>query len=293
MLVQARWDEMREKMQVVKNAYTSRHYTQCAKYGEQLLAEMRGEIHPIHLAHLNFYTALSHDTLAREATLKNRYKELILAEKHYLAAIAALTPGSIPSDNQRPSSPASTTSESYIWKFRRPSNAGSFDSTTSSASSATSYSDTDFDMIPRPRANSPSPNSPRVLKLIQRFNSTPTPPSPSPPPYSPQRTPSISPSRPTTPQEHRFAVDIAAFVHMVRNHLANVQAFKRKTSIPSVRFSFPSPPPSASALRGSEMRGEGDAMERVRRERKARTFRKRFDPESVQRLCNEALAELT
>lgn len=44
MLIQARWDEMRQKMQVVKNAYISRHYTQCAKYGERLLAEVQGEV---------------------------------------------------------------------------------------------------------------------------------------------------------------------------------------------------------------------------------------------------------
>jgi hypothetical protein len=44
MLIQARWDEMRQKMQVVKNAYISRHYTQCAKYGERLLVEVQGEV---------------------------------------------------------------------------------------------------------------------------------------------------------------------------------------------------------------------------------------------------------
>jgi hypothetical protein len=31
-------------MQVVKNAYISRHYAQCAKYGERLLAEVQGEV---------------------------------------------------------------------------------------------------------------------------------------------------------------------------------------------------------------------------------------------------------
>jgi hypothetical protein len=44
MLIQARWDEMRQKMQVVKNAYIGRHYTQCAKLGERLLAEVQGEV---------------------------------------------------------------------------------------------------------------------------------------------------------------------------------------------------------------------------------------------------------
>lgn len=44
MLIQARWDEMRQKMQFVKTSYMSRHYTQCAKYGERLLAEVQGEV---------------------------------------------------------------------------------------------------------------------------------------------------------------------------------------------------------------------------------------------------------
>jgi hypothetical protein len=44
MLIQARWEEMREKMQFVKNAYVSRHYTQCANYGKTLLAEVKGEV---------------------------------------------------------------------------------------------------------------------------------------------------------------------------------------------------------------------------------------------------------
>lgn len=44
MLAQASWDETREKMQVIKNAYVSRHYTQCAKYGERMLAEVKGDV---------------------------------------------------------------------------------------------------------------------------------------------------------------------------------------------------------------------------------------------------------
>lgn len=53
MLIQARWDEMRQKMQVVKNAYVSRHYTQCAKYGERLLAEVQGEVSDINMNTIN------------------------------------------------------------------------------------------------------------------------------------------------------------------------------------------------------------------------------------------------
>jgi hypothetical protein len=52
MLIQARWDEMRQKMQVVKNAYVSRHYAQCAKYGERLLAEVQGEVSHLYISSL-------------------------------------------------------------------------------------------------------------------------------------------------------------------------------------------------------------------------------------------------
>jgi hypothetical protein len=55
MLIQARWDEMREKMQVIKDAYVSRHYIQCAKYGERLLAEVKGEVCMIDNPTTNMY----------------------------------------------------------------------------------------------------------------------------------------------------------------------------------------------------------------------------------------------
>ncbi|OAL07318.1 hypothetical protein IQ06DRAFT_198010, partial [Phaeosphaeriaceae sp. SRC1lsM3a] len=222
MLIQARWDEMRQKMQVVKNAYISRHYTQCAKYGERLLAEVQGEIHPIHLAYLNFYTALSHDTLAREATLKNRYKELNLAEKHYMAAIAALTPsssslrsyGTTTQDHSPSSSTSSTTSSEVIWKFHRPSTATSFSSTNSSL---------DFSHHGLGSFSFPQP------------------------PRSPTNV--IVPSRPSTPEEYQFAADTAAFVRMVRTHLADVQMLKGQTGAPAVRFLNLSPAPSRATSR--------------------------------------------
>jgi hypothetical protein len=47
MPMQPRWAELRAKMQVIKDAYASRHYTQCAKYGEQMLAQLKGEVRSI------------------------------------------------------------------------------------------------------------------------------------------------------------------------------------------------------------------------------------------------------
>jgi hypothetical protein len=44
MLAQATHDALKEKMQVLKDLYTSRHYTQCTKFGERLLDEANDEV---------------------------------------------------------------------------------------------------------------------------------------------------------------------------------------------------------------------------------------------------------
>jgi hypothetical protein len=105
----------------------------------------------------------------------------------------------------------------------------------------------------------------------------------------------ITPSRPQTPEDHHFAADIAAFVHMLRGHLAKVQELKENTRVPSVRFQCTSPmqSPTTSKARSSHLFEEDmDARESIRQSRKSVRFRPRFDPESVRRLCSEALAEL-
>jgi hypothetical protein len=44
MSASAQYNELREKMAVVKNLYCSRHYTQCAKLGDLLLREAHDEV---------------------------------------------------------------------------------------------------------------------------------------------------------------------------------------------------------------------------------------------------------
>jgi hypothetical protein len=44
MSTQTQSDDMREKMQMIKTAYGSRHYTQCAKHGERMLADVKGDV---------------------------------------------------------------------------------------------------------------------------------------------------------------------------------------------------------------------------------------------------------
>jgi hypothetical protein len=87
---------------------------------------------------------------------------------------------------------------------------------------------------------------------------------------------------------------------MIEGHLADVREQKYKTSVPTVRFTMPSPRPSPTkATRNSRSLSvhsvdadEEAAMDAIRERRRNIKFRPRFDPTSVQRLCNEALAEL-
>ncbi|KAI8940070.1 hypothetical protein NX059_003789 [Plenodomus lindquistii] len=311
-MMDTRYQELRAKMQSVKDLYHSRHYTQCAKYAEQLLAETDGKkIHPVHLTYLHFYTALSHDTLAREATLKNRHKELSLAERHYLCALTALTPKpspqSQPQQDESDDSPTSPTFEaSHLWQ-RRSSNAGSVDSTASTASSATSYSyDHDSSsstttharkrgesfQFPRPpsSANGHSNDGPTHHQPIYITNYT----------ASPlaccttqtYTSPSSSSSSSSSSYNHPLAPQISEFTALLNAHIASVRALK-KTSVHAVRFTLPSPKPTSTmtVVRSSHVYDD-EEMEGVRAMRRGRVFRKRFDPEVVRRLCGDVLGEL-
>jgi hypothetical protein len=44
MLDEARYQTLKERMQAVKGLYLSRHYTQCAKHGEQLLGQVKSAV---------------------------------------------------------------------------------------------------------------------------------------------------------------------------------------------------------------------------------------------------------
>lgn len=253
------------------------------------------KIHPLHLTSLNFYTALSHDTLAREATLKNRFKSLKLAEKYYIAAIVTLTPplqiASIKEDDDVDSPTSATFDHHRTWR-RRSSNSGSFDSIISIASSATSYGghehndaeispkQTDGYQFPRPpRGNTPSPT-------MQHHNTI------------------FLSSFTALQTSHHYPLPPAAasFLPLLESHLSSVRELKQKTSVHGVRFTFPSAPSSPVAMssstssmkaRGSHLCDDDDAAEAIRQSRRTRVFRERFDPEAVRRLCGDALAELS
>jgi hypothetical protein len=41
---EARYRELKEKLAAVKSLYASRHYSQCAKFGELLLSEVHDQV---------------------------------------------------------------------------------------------------------------------------------------------------------------------------------------------------------------------------------------------------------
>ena len=233
--------------------------------------------------------------------MKNRYKELNLAEKHYVAAITVLSPPEI-------LSPASTTS----WT-RRSSNASSFDYNPSTASSVTSYNSDREDSESDHSARSPTRSwHVRSSSSFGSFSSM----SSMSPKFSERRGPnfsSVSTRPPSVSQlvgypieEYQGSADTSDFIQAIRGHLASVRDLKKKTAPPVVRFNFPEPPSTsptpmsptafafsaASTPRTSLVINEDNA-DKVRQLRRTVKFRERFDPTSVRRLCSEALWELS
>lgn len=253
------------------------------------------QTHPLHLTHLNFYTALSHDTLAREASLRNRWRELNLAERHYTAAMHALSPLLSPSTLQHEAlwSPASSVSSPYTESSQRRS---SISSHASVASSATSIDEDDYMDFPLPpkaahHTHSPANNHTRSQFCTRTETAT---------AKAPLKIRASTP-RPVTPQQFYFTANVAAFARLLEAHRADVRAQKEKAGVPVVRFASLEEPlntsPELVKTRWSRDGGreveEGEAAAERRRERRRNVvFRPRFDPEGTKRLCGEAMAEL-
>ncbi|KAF7567489.1 hypothetical protein A1F96_07009 [Pyrenophora tritici-repentis] len=316
MLKHAKQAELRESMRALKQMYLSRQYTQCVQYAEQLLKEVDEETHPVHLAYLNFYAALSHDTLARQSTLKNRFKELNAAEKHYMAAIEALSPPSAcssppSSDDEPPSTPDSATlPDERIWQrqsynFNNTLSVYSTNTYRTSMSSITSYVwelEQDPDSVlnhysfptPPPKERDLRRDSRRdsrgdlgaIYKRYSRHMKTEGHLSasvrnsqalPKPAPRQPARLPPSTPS----------------FIVMVKGHLASVRGLKDNTVIRGVRFANDSPTPSPKTTNFRFRDSASVDRETLWQRRKKVPVRKRFDAESCQQLCRDALAEIS
>ncbi|KAF2118396.1 hypothetical protein BDV96DRAFT_597226 [Lophiotrema nucula] len=287
MVSESTYIQMKARTPEVKQLFRSRHYVQCATLCERYLTQSY-EVHPIHKAYLNFYLALSHDTLAREAGMRNRHKELDLAEKHYLEAIAALSPPKQLGDIEEYPSPTSSHSDEDFQQ-RHSSDTASIHSQHSTTTNATSVGDENQDEAsdcePTPKRSSYFVRSPPSRNFVDDVTMTPK--------LSKRRPSPIKTSRSTTtPVQDHFYSGLSSFAEMIQSHLAGVRELKEASTY---RYSF-------SRSRGSSLNSRpasreythdtDDDMNKVRWSRQSLSFRPRFDPRSIRQLCNEALAEL-
>lgn len=304
-----------KEMGGIKQLFQTRHYIQCATVCERLLAESNEvctvlwnalltqgclprvnvftnnilQIHPVHRAYLNFYLALSHDTMAREAKIRNRHAELELAEKHYLAAISVLTPSEahITKTDDESASPTSSDSTCDLM-HRRPSDAASLRSNHSTSTSATSVNSS--------FSGTPEKSATRVTFATSQLGTPQVRESMTSNPLSRTLTPiDTHLDSPAPFQGYRISTDLSAFVSMVKSHLASVRELKETPAPASNRYSFTRPryatttngrPASQNSLH------EEPRMDQTRGQRRSLSFRPRFDPTSVQKLCADALYEL-
>jgi hypothetical protein len=227
--------------------------------------------------------------------MKRRSLELDLAETHYIAALKALTPPEPRKpleDIQEFLSPTSSMSEDELNSIGRRPSSVSLSSQHSRASSETSYAEdddffADWEFQPAKKPQQFQYSSSQTAQDDYNF-----------PPKPAKRRPSPIITRPASqsiPAE-QFSADLYAFATMVQLHLASVRELKDAVTIPTSRYSVTrlrsSTDPSRPGSQDSAFHGDPAGMESLRQRRKCVAFRPRFDPSSVQALCQEALSEL-
>jgi hypothetical protein len=244
---------------------------------------------------MHFYQAMSHEMMAREATWKHRSAELSLAEEQYLAALSALlTYPSQKLDNVPEQSPTSPTSEDDDLPIKGRRVSDSSQQSTASSSSSVVYED----------AESTSKTSSAYLQISaradyvrdQHF---------APPRTSPAKPSELVKSRHTQInaanaarfyREEQFSADLTSFIDMIKLHLSNVVELKETTNAPTLRYTLTrsrSSTLSSRPISSQSSSSHESEVEGTRWPRKTLTFRPRFDPASVRKLCDEVLAELS
>ncbi|KAK7191675.1 hypothetical protein DPSP01_008099 [Paraphaeosphaeria sporulosa] len=270
MIPESQYCQMQAVMPEVKQLFQSRRYIQCANVCERFLSHHYDEIHPVHRVYLHFYFALVHDTMARETTLKHRSTGLELAEHHYRAAIEILTP-SEPYNLDDLLSPLSPTSE-YLSAagFHRLSRL----SFRSAASSMSEDEDRNWDRVDSPYDDTPSPT--------HSFRSG-----------KPRPTPITTFNASRAYHEDRFSAELFALLPMLHAHLRGVKQLKSDKTTPRCSFSRSRTSTWSSRPQSRDSTGSNESeLDQLRSMRKNLNFRPKFDPADIQKLCNEALAEL-
>jgi hypothetical protein len=222
--------------------------------------------------------------------MRNRHAELELAEEHYLAAISVLTPSETHGMKSVDESDSPTSSDStYDLIHRRPSDAASLRSDHSTSTSATSLNSSVLETSEEPAISKRVTFATSQLGTpIVGTNVTSNPLKRN---FTPIDTHSTSPA---SFQCQRLSTDPSAFVNMVKSHLAGVRELKDSPTPTTNRYSFTRPRYSTINIRpGSQASLHDEPIkEQVRWQRRSLSFRPRFDPTSVQKLCADALDEL-
>lgn len=225
--------------------------------------------------------------------MRNRNIELELAEKHYLAAIAVLTPhvNQEPEHAQESLSPTSSESESEGGFHRRPSDAGSLHSNHSISTTATSVHEEDTDSCDqgRPRKKSVTfADAQDSLTSNDDANRSPNTTKRRPRPIN------TSITKAESSHNQKLSAELSSFANMIKTHLEGVRNLKDSSTVFGHRYSLSHARSSTSNSRPvSRSSGHEDAeKDHVRWQRKSMSFRPRFDPTTVRKLCAEAINEL-
>jgi hypothetical protein len=215
--------------------------------------------------------------------MRNRVAELDLAEKHYLAAVAALTPSAPHNIEDTPDDLSPLSSDGGH-------DAVSIASEHSISTQATSVGGDDNDSGPvdgMGEGKGPDELISSLPSLALHIRKTRSKPSP------------IAISTAVSHQHSQtthLSPSAASFVTMLHSHLASVLDLKDRSTSSTQQYAFyrlrawttASRPNSRDANSGEPR----SVWERVRKERKCVVFRPRFDGTEVRRLCGEVLAEL-
>ncbi|KAH7123877.1 hypothetical protein B0J11DRAFT_435343 [Dendryphion nanum] len=287
--------DVKSRMPEIKELFHTRHYVQCASLCEHLLTRSHAQAHPLHVAYLNFYLALAHDTVARETVIRNRQEELDIAEKHYIAALTALTPLELQYSEEVTEfqSPTSSINEQRGSR-RRASDATSLHSNHSVSTTATSQADEDFDNKKSPAFDSTEARSNRFVRFSPAPETIPDGVNLKPAKRRPSPIVIPTPKRESSAERRQICANLSSFTTMIKAHLTGVRALRNTPVAPLQRWSFSRSRSSTISSRPESRDSNDDvpSWDKIREERKHVTFRPRFNPASVQSLCRDAINDL-
>ncbi|OCL05883.1 hypothetical protein AOQ84DRAFT_379161 [Glonium stellatum] len=291
---QTTYAEQKSELLEVKNLLLNRQHKQCVSRCEELLTELSRDIH-IHTASLNFYMALAHDSVARNMPYDSPYRlhTLEQAEKHYVAALTALTPAFKSSDNDKAIREDSDHSDdegsltSSSPRSCRSSLSSHRSSMSSNSTRRTSVSDSGSESGSPPKKTVRFCTSPAHVIVTDGAG-------------SPQHSPDACAALGSSKDGHveRYNAHLTDFTNMLRSHIASVRYLKTAplpTQSDRSKSRDYNPASRARAasqgLRGG-MRTTVLELQAWRKGQGDLPPRAKFDNSRYEDLCRQALAEL-